>query len=89
MEKPYRREDASDTEAMIDETLDESFPASDPPSWSSLAAQGRRERADPKGLTQGVTKERRVPEAGTLEQRETALTRRDDQVNENPGDQAA
>jgi hypothetical protein len=29
-------------ESLIDETLDESFPASDPPAWSALAVRLKR-----------------------------------------------
>jgi len=33
-----RREDAAAVDASVDDTLDDSFPASDPPSWSSGTA---------------------------------------------------
>jgi hypothetical protein len=33
-----RREDVAEVEASVDDTLDDSFPASDPPSWSSGTA---------------------------------------------------
>ena len=32
------REDVAEVDASIDDTLDDSFPASDPPSWSSGTA---------------------------------------------------
>ena len=37
-----------DVEAMIDETLDESFPASDAPAWGSAAARVKRMK-EPEG----------------------------------------
>ena len=33
-----RRRNAAEVDASIDDTLDDSFPASDPPSWSSGTA---------------------------------------------------
>lgn len=36
------REAADEDDAPVDDTLDQSFPASDPPSWSSAAAAPSR-----------------------------------------------
>ncbi|WP_421694868.1 hypothetical protein [Aestuariivirga sp.] len=41
------------TEKNIDETIDESFPASDPPSYSRTAGAGAPKREKPKDKEEG------------------------------------
>jgi hypothetical protein len=51
-EKPHpRAEDRPDHErndALVDETIDDSFPASDPPSWSSSTGAGAPKKSGEK-----------------------------------------
>jgi hypothetical protein len=67
-DRPRERDDfdgdASDRESFIDESLEESFPASDPPSWTTLVRVGTPRRNPENGRRARTGRLAGVPDEG-------------------------
>ena len=52
-QRPAERPDHPRDEALVDETVDDSFPASDPPAWTSETGSGKPAGSGEKGGPSG------------------------------------